>query len=143
MDITTYNISSNYYKMYELMNSDEYKELAVEASKVSEDTFNVEDMTSALEALNELDTFDFYAMGSVRDFSNDFYTLSQVLAQNDISFSDYLSDKKTGMSSIYDSLASINTLSDEDLDALTSSDSALSKYSDFLNNTSSLFDESI
>jgi len=94
MSLTVYTQSTFYYNSYALINSETYQENAVDSTKISENSYNISNMTNALEALNTGDTVNFNFLGNIKSYAKNLYIMSQ------LNFFDNLNSSNTKISNI-------------------------------------------
>lgn len=145
MSLTIYTQANFYYNSYALTNSKTYQENAVDSTKISQDSYHIADMTSALEALDTGDSVDYDFLGNVNSYAKNLYVMSQLNFFDDVSssaakISDILSNDRD-LSGMYSMMGSSDLISEQyydyildntDSDVEASSDTA-SSYSDYLN----------
>lgn len=142
MSLTVYTQSTFYYNSYVLTGSERYRSNAVDSTKISEDSYNISDMTNALEALDTGDTVDFNFLGNISSYAKNLYSISQWnffdgLSSSNTKVGDILAND-TDLSGIYSMMGSNNLISKQyytyildNTDADTAEDIG-SRYSDYL-----------
>jgi hypothetical protein len=121
MGLSVSDSASLYYNMYSFQNSDTYKNNTVDPSSVSKDKYNISNLSNALDALSKEDTSNFSSITNVNNYAKSIYNVSQLTNYNTISstskYSDLLSNN-TDLSSLYETLGSINILNSGDMESL-------------------------
>jgi hypothetical protein len=135
------NLANEYYKIYNLTNSDTYSKYKVDDSKVSEDAFNISDIGSALETMEDTADTDFSSIGNLSSYTENAMKLSQSSIYSDLSSTNSsiisnLISGNTDDSSIYGVLTKENeNLTSSISDVIKAYGSGVSSYSEYLGET--------
>lgn len=106
MAISVGSMANYTYSMYELQNSDTYSKYAVDQNDVSEEFYNVSDVSTLLETLGNTDSADFSSLTNANSYAKSQLTLSQLSCYDTLNT--VLSD--TGMNNVLSNHTDLNGL---------------------------------
>lgn len=113
MSLTVFDEARNYYNMYSFQNSDAYQNYAANSPSVTQNNYNVSNLTDALNAVNNADTADFSSILNVDSFAKNSYEISQLsdygaFCNSSTNLTSMLSNT-SDMNEILSSVSSVNT----------------------------------
>lgn len=157
MSLTLGNYAASYYNTYSFKNSSTYTQNKVDSSEISKDTYNVSNLTNALDAVDNGTLNSFASVTNVGIYSQNVFKVSQLSEYNDVK--DKISDNdglinllsgSTDLSSMYNLLGSQSKINAEntkkiiqqaeekpDTTDTDSNETNVNSYSGYLNRSSS------
>ena len=139
MSITVSGQSQYLYQAYSIANDDTCQQYAVDSDTLSEEKYNISDLSGALDTLKETGDIDYNRIGNLSSYIKDAYRAGQLGLYDSSGSVTSLLNGESSSDDIYDLIAYCNTLSQDELISLTGVESpSVSNGTDCLTGSSLL-----
>lgn len=137
------SLSREYYNIYSLSKSDTYAKNKVDSSAVSKEDYDVSDLSSALEAMDDAADTDFSSIGDISGYTENALKISQSSifskVDNGSSIVNDILSGSTNDSSMYGVLTKENeNLTSSISGVISAYGNSVSSYSNYLSDNSSI-----
>ena len=133
MSITVSGQSQYLYQAYSIASDDTCQQYAVDSDTMSEEKYNISDLSKALDTLEQASCISYDSVGNLTNYVNSAYSAGQLGLYDSSGTMASLLNGESSSDNIYDLIAYCNTLSQEELISLTGVESSsVSSYTDYL-----------